>query len=162
MNQNKADLSSTSDHPNMVIKPLTLYLFSILAGILLQWLRPWPLPLGTAGIIAGLLLIVGGVVVAWRASREFDRQGTHVNPDFPATAVVTTGPFRYSRNPMYVALTVIQMGVGLALGSLWLLITLLPALIILHVGVITREEVYLETKFGQAYRAYKAAVRRWI
>ncbi len=162
MNQTQTERSTSSDHPNVAVNPLALYLFSILAGMLLQWLRPLPLPSGTVGIIAGLLLILGGVVLARRANQEFDWQGTHVNPDFPATAVVTTGPFRYSRNPMYLALTVIQIGVGLALGSLWLLITLFPALIILHFGVIAREEAYLETKFGQVYQAYKAAVRRWI
>jgi protein-S-isoprenylcysteine O-methyltransferase Ste14 len=80
----------------------------------------------------------------------------------PTTALVTGGPYRISRNPIYLALTLVYLGLALAWGSLWPVVLLAPLLIVMRYGVIGREERYLEARFGDAYRAYRAAVRRWI
>ncbi len=80
----------------------------------------------------------------------------------PSTAIITTGPFRYSRNPAYVALTLLCVGLGVLLDNPWILVLLLPAVLLVHFGVVRREERYLERRFGEEYRRYKASVRRWL
>jgi len=90
------------------------------------------------------------------------RAGTNVRPDRPATALVTGGPFRFSRNPLYVSLIALYLGITLLFDALWPLILLIPVLAFVHWGIVLREERYLELKFGDAYRDYKTRVRRWI
>lgn len=94
--------------------------------------------------------------------RAMKQAGTNINPLQPATSLVTTGPFRFSRNPLYLSLTLLFAGLSLILNSLWGLIALAPVLAILHFGVILREERYLEAKFGESYRQYRTQVRRWL
>ena len=90
------------------------------------------------------------------------RAGTHVDPALPATVLVVTGPFRFSRNPMYLARTLLYAGLALVMNTLWPLIALAPLLVLIQHGVIYREERYLDATFGHAYRQYQAQVRRWI
>ena len=87
---------------------------------------------------------------------------TAVNPDQPPTFLVTTGPYRFSRNPMYVGLTLLQLGFALTFNSFWLVLTLVPTLLIMSRGVIDREEQFLATMFGQTYIDYRNRVRRWL
>jgi protein-S-isoprenylcysteine O-methyltransferase Ste14 len=75
---------------------------------------------------------------------------------------VTDGPFRYTRNPIYVALTLFYLGIGVVLNALWVLLLIVPLIVVMQLGVITREERYLERKFGDEYLRYKARVRRWL
>ena len=147
---------------NVVVKPPQLFLISIVSGLLLQLL--WPLSFaGSVGTVwLGLSLISGSLGLMVWADGTFKRWETAVNPDHPATTLVTSGPYRFSRNPMYLAFVLIQLGIGLALSSWWLLIVLLPAWIILRWGVIAREEQHLAERFGDAYLNYKTAVRRWL
>lgn len=88
--------------------------------------------------------------------------GTNVNPSLPATTLVMTGPYAFSRNPMYVARTCLYLGLGLMVNALGILLALVPLLLVMHYGVIKREECYLEAKFGEAYRQYRSRVRRWL
>jgi protein-S-isoprenylcysteine O-methyltransferase Ste14 len=112
--------------------------------------------------VAGLILIGLGVVVAIMAALTFRRAGTHVNPTKPATSVVAHGPFRFTRNPMYLSMAVIYLGGVLMLDSLWPLL-LWPATIwVIRTQIIAREEIYLERKFGAVYLDYKKKVRRWL
>lgn len=90
------------------------------------------------------------------------RRGTPVDPRRSTTALVTDGPYRYSRNPLYLRVTLFHLSVAFLLNDVWLLAVLPPVLIVLHVGVVRREERYLEAKFGNEYREYKAKVRRWL
>ena len=90
------------------------------------------------------------------------RAGTNVRPDQPSLAIVTDGPFRFSRNPMYLATTGLYLGITLLVNTPWPLILLSPMLLVLHWGVVRREERYLEAKFGEPYRAYKSRVGRWV
>jgi protein-S-isoprenylcysteine O-methyltransferase Ste14 len=94
--------------------------------------------------------------------RVLSRAHTPVDPTKPTTALVTEGPFRYSRNPIYVALTLLYVGVALLINALWILLLVVPAGLVLRYGVIAREEAYLTRKFGDAYRHYTAQVRRWL
>ena len=90
------------------------------------------------------------------------RAGTAIRPTIPTTALVTTGPFRFTRNPLYVGATIIYVGIAVAARSLWALALLLVVLAVMQRGVIDREEHYLERKFGADYVRYKERVRRWI
>lgn len=90
------------------------------------------------------------------------RAGTSVRPDRPVTALVTDGPFQFTRNPLYIGLTTIYVGISLSTGVLWMLVTLVPTLAIVHWKIVRREEQFLEAKFGEAYRLYTARVRRWV
>ena len=90
------------------------------------------------------------------------RAGTNIRPDRPATVIVTDGPFRFSRNPLYLSLTLVYVGIASMMNALWPLLLLVPLLLIVQRGVVLREERYLEAKFGETYRSYKTRVRRWF
>ncbi len=93
---------------------------------------------------------------------EFRRVGTQVSPLRPSTALATGGIYRYTRNPLYVSLAFIYLGIAAAMNGLWLLLLAVPLLVAIRYGVIAREERYLEAKFGEDYRQYKRRVRRWM
>jgi protein-S-isoprenylcysteine O-methyltransferase Ste14 len=139
-----------------------VYLGSILLGLALHFAWPLPLvrhPLGPP-IGAGLALMAVGLFIA--SVRTFRAAGTSVPGNRPTTAVVRTGPYRFSRNPIYVAFSALQVGIALWVDSLWLLVTLVPALALMSFWVIPREERYLEARFPSQYLPYKSAVRRWL
>jgi protein-S-isoprenylcysteine O-methyltransferase Ste14 len=108
------------------------------------------------------MLAAGGFVMIAIGTRLFAAAGTNVPPTLPTTALVVDGIYRRSRNPLYLGLILVYLGLGVAAGSLWAIGLLVPLLWVINVGVVKREERYLERKFGDAYRAYKARVRRWI
>ena len=150
------------DTPGLIARPPVLYLGSILVGLTLHWLRPialvppaWAAPLGAPLIVAAVVLFLLSV----RALRS---AGTPIQSVRPTTRIVQTGPYRFSRNPIYLAFTSLHLGVGLWVNSAWLLGTLLLTLVLMSYGVIGREERYLKRKFGDEYVRYKAAVRRWF
>ncbi len=88
--------------------------------------------------------------------------GTNINPYRPSTAIVTSGPFRYSRNPLYLALTLLYLGLTLAFNTWWGIVVLLPLVVVMDRGVVLGEERYLEQKFGESYRRYRSEVRRYL
>ena len=144
------------------VRPPRIYLGTILLGVAahLVWhdhLAPWSvgLPVGSLLMLAAMALYVGAV-------RAFKAAGTPVPGNQAATAVVRTGPYRFSRNPIYLAFSLLQMGLALLVNSPSLLITLLPALALMAFVVIPREERYLGQRFPAEYAAYKAATRRWL
>jgi protein-S-isoprenylcysteine O-methyltransferase Ste14 len=108
-----------------------------------------------------VLISAGFGLLGW-AITSFRRAGTNVPTNRPALALVVTGPYRFSRNPIYVGGTLAYLGLALAVDGVWLAALLAPFLLILRYGVIAREERYLEAKFGAAYRAYTQNVRRWL
>ena len=152
-------LNNVSDTSQVVIFPPLLYIGSLLLGLLVQSLYPLPrvlsLPLGSGLISSGLVLLIAGVQVMRQA-------GTNVKPSLPTTALVVNGPFPFSRNPIYLAFTLLYGGIAVLIHAVWA-VWLLPIVLgVLHYGVIAREEKYLERKFGSEYLAYKSRVRRWI
>jgi len=145
---------------SVVPAPL-LYLGGIVGGWLLQDLRPLPVLARSPGVWLGALLVAAGFAVGFAGFVECQRCRTSVRPDRPSAAVVSTGIFRYTRNPMYLGFTIVQFGAALLVNSAWVLFLLLPAVLVTS-SIIAREEVYMERRFGEAYLAYKASVRRWI
>lgn len=150
------------DHPGVILFPPLLYGLALALGLLGHWVTPRQVvPPAIGYSIGGLLLALGLVLTVWGKS-TMERAGTNVNPALPTTALVVAGPFRFSRNPLYLGTTLIYLGLTLMVNSLWLLGMLVPLLVVLYVGVIKREERYLEAKFGDEYRRYRALVRCWL
>ena len=155
------------DNPGVLFPPPLIYLAGLLAGWLLERAAPLhfvaPDSASRSALrIAGIALIVVGAAIMGAAVRAFRRAGTHVIPTRPATTVVAVGPYRFTRNPMYLGFTIAYLGITLWANAVWPLILLSTVLAVMWFGVISREERYLEAKFGDAYRSYKSAVRRWI
>jgi protein-S-isoprenylcysteine O-methyltransferase Ste14 len=153
----------TLDHANVIVIPPLLHLVSIALGIAAQWLLRLEFPLALVfRAVIGIALLGGGIAISISFSRAFRRAGQDRNPNTPTPRLITTGVYRYSRNPAYVALIAIQVGIGLLLDNVWILLVLIPVLVIMHYGVIIREEAYLERAFGDEYLRYKENVRRWL
>ena len=150
------------DTPSVISYPPMVFLGALGAGWLLNWLFPLPPHVSLLWYVAGRILSLCGTSLGLWGVYALHRAGTHVRPELPVTALVTDGPFRYSRNPLYVALTTIYVATIFYTGMWWLAVTLVPALAFVHWKIVMREEQYLESRFGENYRAYKARVRRWI
>jgi len=131
-------------------------------GLLLHLVSPLHIPPTTLARGIGVVCVLVSLPLALATLRVLSRARTPVDPMKPTTALVTEGPFRYSRNPIYVALTLLYVGVALLINALWILLLVVPAVLVLRYGVIAREEAYLTRKFGDAYRQYTAQVRRWL
>lgn len=150
------------DVPGVIALPPLIYGGTFLLVLLLDRLVPWPLYALPGRSLIGAVLVVLGITVLLWGSATMHRSGTNVPPNRPATALVTGGPFRYSRNPLYVGLHAVFLGLTYLVQSGWGLLLFIPLALVMHHGVILREERYLERKFGDAYRRYRAAVRRYL
>ncbi len=152
----------SKNSPDIISCPPLVFWGAFAIGMFLNWWIPSP-NFATASIkVVGVIFGVLGTMVGCWGLYTFHRAGTYVRPNRPVTALVTGGPFRYSRNPFYLAMTVIYLGIALYAGVLWPLVTLVPALLMVHWRIVRREEGFLESRFGDDYRVYKAHVRRWI
>ncbi len=152
------------DNPGVIVFPPLILLAVLVLGLLLDYL----LPLGVlaklphlARLVVGLLLFLFGLSFPVRAKRAFEAAGTNIRPDQPTTAIVTTGLFAHARNPVYLGGLIALLGLALILNSDWMAILIVPAFLVLHYGVVLREERYLEQKFGALYLAYKESVPRY-
>ncbi len=150
------------DAPGVIAKPPFIYLAFLVLGLGLDWLWPNPLLPEVLRYTLGGALIALGFALALASIRHFKAAGTNFDTQKPATAILTDGPYRISRNPIYIGLTAVYAGIGIALDAPWVWLLLLPALAVMHTGVILREERYLERKFGTEYLDYKKRVRRWL
>lgn len=112
--------------------------------------------------VAGIALTILGLTLSIAVVRVFGRAGTPVPPYRPTTHFVSTGPYRYTRNPDYIGQTLVYVGIALVANSWWPLVLLPLVLLVVQYGVIRREERYLEAKFAQEYRDYMARVSRWL
>lgn len=137
-------------------------LLGFVLGLVCDWVWPWPIGPYEYVLPAGVLLAVVVVVLVVFLLRAFSRHGTSPDPKEESTAIVDTGPFRFSRNPSYVGAGLLQAVLGLLFNNVWVLLTIVPAMIVIHYVVVLREEAYMEEKFGDAYLDYKSRVRRWI
>jgi len=147
--------------PGVIAPPPLLYLGPLLAGLLLDRLLPLPRLPGRLRL-AGLPLLAAGISLAGSFFVSMRRAGTPVDPYQPPTALVVDGPFRHTRNPAYVGLTICYAGVTLLAGGRWPWLLLPGVIATVNHGVIAREERYLEARFGRDYQDYRRRVRRWL
>jgi protein-S-isoprenylcysteine O-methyltransferase Ste14 len=153
---------SGADHAGVRIPPPLIFLAGLAVGGGIEIAVPTAnLPLGVA-VAAGVAGAAIWVALDARATMLFRRAETSFLPWTPTEALVTSGPFRYTRNPMYLGMGVLYVGLALAFGLLWALVVLPVVLLAVVRLVIVREERYLERAFGEDYRAYRRRVRRWI
>ena len=147
------------------IWPPVIYASAAIVAGGLAWFVPWtfvPAGFGFAAIATGFALIALGIGVAVSAERRFHAAGTPVPPTKPTKAIVTTGIYRRTRNPMYLGMSLVLIGLGFTFDQLWFLIALPVAVLAVTKLAIEREEAYLAAKFGAEYVTYKGQVRRWF
>jgi protein-S-isoprenylcysteine O-methyltransferase Ste14 len=151
-----------TDTSGIRVPPPLYFVAGFLVGVALELMFPtsWP-PFGIR-LAATLLAGVAWLVLDGAAMVLFRRAETSMVPMNPTTALVTSGPYRFTRNPMYLGMAFLYVALAFALGVIWALAILPAVVVIVDRFVIAREEPYLERKFGQAYRDYKARVRRWL
>jgi protein-S-isoprenylcysteine O-methyltransferase Ste14 len=157
-------MSSLPENSSGVIAPPPFIFFVAFgAAFLLQRLHSLNIPLLPAETewMGTALINFSGILALW-ASFYMWKARTPINPMRPTKALVISGPYHFSRNPLSISLIVLYVGLALRLNTLWPLLLMPPLLIIFHYGIIRREERYLEEKFGDAYRNYCSVVRRWV
>lgn len=157
-------MASAPDNPGVIAPPPLLYIGALAVGFAIDALlgRMGTGLLGTLRYAVAAALLAGAVALLAGALGRFRRAGTNPEPWRPSTAVVTTGVYSLTRNPMYAAMTLIYLAIALAMDSVATFLLLVPLLLAVRYGVIAREERYLEAKFGDEYRRYKQSVRRWL
>jgi protein-S-isoprenylcysteine O-methyltransferase Ste14 len=155
--------SVSSEVANLgIVRPPLVYLGAIALGLLLHFAWPVRLMSDAVSMPLGATVVLVAVVLFVYAVRTFGTAGTPVPGNRPTTTIVRVGPYRWSRNPIYLAFSLLQLGIACWVNSLWLLLTLIPAVALMSFVVIPREEHYLETRFPSDYLPYKASVRRWL
>ncbi len=148
------------------IPPPLYYIVGLAVGFLLEWWLGGPIfPRSAAPYVwqaPGLFVLVGGVVLVVVALAMILRTGSSVRPDRPTTALVISGPYRWTRNPMYLGLAMVSAGLAVMANAVWPLLMVAVEVVVVRRLVIDREEKYLESEFGSDYRRYRERVPRWI
>ena len=156
-------MSETGDRPNVIIHPPIAWALAIGAGLAAGRLYPWHfVPPSVPRVWAGGGVLAIGFALAIWAIATMHKAGTRVETYKPTTTIVADGPYRFSRNPIYLGIFLSQTGLALGFDNLWMLAMLVPFGFVIRYGVIAREEAYLERKFGAVYGGYKSRVRRWL
>jgi protein-S-isoprenylcysteine O-methyltransferase Ste14 len=161
--QDHSGSDATQEVANLgMVRPPLVYGTAIVTGLFLEF--GWPLPFlpRLLAALLGSVLVVVAVVVFSYSIREFQTAGTPVPGNKPTTVIVRTGPYHFSRNPIYLAFSIFQLGIASWVNSVWLIATLIAAVALMASVVIPREERYLERRFGADYLDYKRSVRRWL
>ncbi|WP_069267591.1 methyltransferase family protein [Paraburkholderia nodosa] len=152
-----------ADTANVIIRPPIAWALAALAGIALDRLMRLPfVPAEVPAGKVGAMVFAVALTLAVCAIATMIRSGSNVPTNRPTTTIVETGPYRFSRNPIYLSMMLGHVGLAIAFNSLWLLLTLVPFAFVIRFGVIAREEAYLERKFGDVYGRYRSRVRRWL
>ncbi len=154
-----------SDRARTAFEPPLLILASLLVSFGLSRFLPlplWPGSLSRFGEVAGVVMILGSVVLMTWAGLSMMRGGGSLPVHTPTARLVVRGPYRLTRNPIYTGMVLLLLGIGFARDSWWYLVIAVATAILLRWGVILREEAYLEGKFGDEYREYANRVRRWL
>lgn len=148
--------------PGTRLIPPLVYAVALLIGLGIEQLLPlvslpttWRAGLAVVLIALSVLLVAPAVMRFRKADTPFDVRK-------PATTLITDGPYRYSRNPGYVALTLLYLGLGVLFSSGWVCVLVVPTVVIINVAVVRKEEQHLESRFGEDYLRYKSTVRRWL
>jgi protein-S-isoprenylcysteine O-methyltransferase Ste14 len=145
-----------------IVRPPLVYLVAIALGLLLELIWPLRLAPTAIGVPLGAIAVFLGVALFLYAVRTLRSAGTPVPGDRATTTIVDTGPFRFSRNPIYLSFSLVVLGIAFSVNSWWLVATLALAVALMSLVVIPREERYLERRFPTEYLPYKASVRRWL
>ena len=151
-----------NDSPQVIAPPPLIYLSGFTVGIVLHLLKPLPFLPKNLVLPLGVVLIVISIMLVITAMRKFIKAKTNIDVRKPTTSIVSTGPYQFTRNPIYLSMTLLVLGIAVWVNTLWILITLVLVLLIMQFGVIAREEAYLVKKFGGEYLEYKTKVRRWM
>lgn len=156
-------MSETVQTAQVLVRPPLAWAMAVAAGFALDWLEPvdfvpedWP-----AGLLGAVVFVLALALALW-AIDTMTRAGTNVPTNRPTTAMVESGPYRFTRNPIYLGMFGGLIGLGIAFDNLWMLLMLVPFALVIRYGVVAREEAYLERTFGEAYRGYGQRVRRWL
>ncbi|MGE5249968.1 MAG: methyltransferase family protein [Bacteroidota bacterium] len=155
-------MDKKSDHAAVAVNPFIIYIALGVLAALLQRIVPLPSLPVFAARVAGLLIMIVNLIIGLPAVKSMFQAKTSPNPGRPTTSLVRSGPYRFSRNPMYIGLTLLYAGLVLFLGVTWGLVLLPIVVWLITAWVIVPEEKYLEQKFGEQYASYKSGVRRWI
>ena len=152
------------DQANVAVFPPLPFVLAALSGVLVHLLwEPFRFfPEFWIGHAAGWPLVLSATVLVVWAQRTMIRFREQANVYRPTNVVISTGPYGFTRNPMYLSLTLLYGGISLIVNTVWPMVLLPAVLMVVHYGVISREECYLERKFGDVYRQYRARVRRWL
>jgi protein-S-isoprenylcysteine O-methyltransferase Ste14 len=156
----KAD--QPSDNPGVIAFPPLIWLVTAVISVLVHLFVRLPIMSYRICLVCGIVFVILAPTLALSALRTMKAAGTNVHPSEPVLALVRDGPFRFTRNPMYLALCLLQVALGFFLNDWITLLFVTPLVLILHYGVVLREERYLAAKFGEPYLQYKREVRRWI
>jgi protein-S-isoprenylcysteine O-methyltransferase Ste14 len=151
-----------SDNPGVIMHPPLLYLSGVVIGAVVNWMKPLPVSHSSFVRIIGLVVVILGIIWTNWGRLAMKAHGTNINPTKPTTTIVRSGPYRLSRNPLYLGLTIVYLGLSLAVNSWWCLLLLIPISLLMHFQVVLREERYLDRKFGETYREYQRRVRRYL
>jgi protein-S-isoprenylcysteine O-methyltransferase Ste14 len=157
-------MSEIASTAQVLIRPPLAWALAVITGFVLDWLAPlaflpeedWP-----NGFLGAVVFVLALALAIW-AMDTMTRAGTNVPTNRPTTTIVESGPYRFTRNPIYVGMCGGLIGLGIAFDNLWLLLMLVPFAVVIRYGVVARKEAYLERKFGDAYRGYRRRVRRWL
>jgi len=152
------------DHPGIGFPPLALFAVILGLALILHWIYPLTIfsKKWLMQIILGIIPIIIAIKIAKSAKEAMQQAKTPIHPSKPTTAIVTSGSYSFSRNPLYVTFLLLQIALAILINSLWILIFIIFLFIVLDFWVIEREEAYLERKFGSVYLSYKTKVRRWL
>ena len=156
-------MDNTADTAQVIIHPPIAWGLAVIAGLEFNWLVPLrflpaDLPVGWLGVVVFVLALMLGV----SAVITMTKAGSNVPTNRPTTTIVKHGPYRFTRNPIYLSMFLGEIGLAIAFNSLWLLMMLVPFALVIRYGVVAREEAYLARKFDDVYRGYCSRVRRWL
>jgi protein-S-isoprenylcysteine O-methyltransferase Ste14 len=156
-------MADTADTAHVIIRPPLAWGLAVVAGLALDWLVPLPFlpPDLHAGWLGVGVFVLALALGAW-AIVTMTRAGSNVPTNRPTTTIVENGPYRFTRNPIYLGMFIGLAGLAVAFDTLWLLLMLVLFTFLIRFGVVSREEAYLDRKFGDVYRGYRSRVRRWL
>jgi len=163
-NSAASDAETSRGNAGVIAPPPLIFLAFLALAAVLEALAPSPTAtlFPHARYVAGAVLFIIGLLIGIAGLRGLSAAATNISTDLPTTALVVDGIYGRSRNPLYLAMTLTYIGLAIAAGSVWAIALLLPLLVLMHVGVVSREEEYLKREFGDMYRQYKSRVRRWL
>ncbi len=158
----KNETTFKNDKANVIIFPPLLFVCTIALSVAIGYIFPVALLPFSIALIAGIFLLIIAIMILRRSVKALANHKTTVNPSGATTAIVTSGIYKHTRNPIYISFTLIYISVLVMTNAWWGFLLLIPLLIIVQKGIVEREEKYLIQKFGDQYLKYKNKVKRWL